>query len=143
MSSFVTKPAFGKAYTNEIRSIAVKNRAVIDEEYLEELKEAFVIFDSDHNKHIDLRELKAAVRALGFETTKQQCIQMFRDVDRDPSDALNFEDFCRVMAPMLRKKDSKEEVAKIFDIFDSNKVGTISFLNLKKIAHEVGENLSD
>jgi centrin-1 len=134
MSSFITKPAFGKAYTNEIRSIAVKNRAVIDEEYMEELKEAFVIFDSDHNKHIDLRELKAAVRALGFETTKSQCIQMFREVDRDPSDALNFEEFVRVMAPLLRKKDSKEEIAKIFDIFDSNKVGTISFLNLKKIA---------
>lgn len=44
---------------------------------------------------------------------------------------------------MLRKKDSKDEIAKIFDIFDTNNVGTISFLNLKKIAHEVGENLSD
>jgi Ca2+-binding EF-hand superfamily protein len=91
MSAFVTKPSVGKSFTNEIRAISLKNQAIIDEEYMEELKEAFVLFDSDHNGSIDIRELKAAIRALGYETTKKECIEMFKEVDVDPSLALGFD----------------------------------------------------
>ena len=63
----------------------VNGRAKKAEEYMEELKEAFVLFDSDHNGSIDIRELKAAIRALGYETTKKECIEMFKEVDTDPS----------------------------------------------------------
>ena len=68
---------------------------------------------------------------------------MFREVDVDPSGSLNFEQFVKVMAPKLKNKDGKEECKKTFDLFDLNGVGTISFLNLKKVAQEVGENLTD
>merc|ERR1712166_939627 len=122
MSAFVTKPAIGKSFSNEIRAIADKNRHIIDEEYMEELKEAFTLFDSDHNGTIDLRELKAALRALDYDVTKNQCIAMFREVDTDPSGSLNFEKFIKVMAPKLKNKDSKEEAKKTFDLFDVNGV---------------------
>ena len=46
--------------------------------------------------HIDARELKAAMRALGHEVTKQMCHAMFREVDKDPETALNFDDFCKI-----------------------------------------------
>ena len=74
MSAFLTKPSLGKQFVNEIRSIAVKNRHLIDDELMEELKEAFTLFDTNHNGSIDLRELKAAMRALGYDITKTQCI---------------------------------------------------------------------
>ena len=38
----------------------------LDEEELEEVREAFNLFDSDGKGTIDVRELKAAFRALGF-----------------------------------------------------------------------------
>ena len=65
MSAFLTKPSIGKQFVNEIRQVAVKNRQLIDEDNMEELKEAFTLFDTNHNKAIDSRELKAALRALG------------------------------------------------------------------------------
>lgn len=65
MSAFLTKPSMGKQYINEIRKIANKNRALIDEDHMEELKEAFTLFDTNHNGSICARELKAALRALG------------------------------------------------------------------------------
>jgi len=65
MSAFLTKPTLGKQHVNEIRATAAKNRHLIDDDHLEELKEAFTLFDTDHKGSIDLRELKAAMRALG------------------------------------------------------------------------------
>ena len=39
----------------------------LSEEQIEEIREAFNLFDTDHSGSIDYRELKAAMRALGFE----------------------------------------------------------------------------
>ena len=49
----------------EIRTVQKKNMGVIDEELLEELKEAFSIFDINHDGGICLRELKSALRTVG------------------------------------------------------------------------------
>ena len=119
MSAFLTKPTMGKNYINEIRSVAQKHRALIDEDTMEDLKEAFSLFDVNHNGKIELRELKAAMRALGHvNIRKQQCIEMFRELDKDPASSLNFDEFCKVMRSRMPKKDPYEEAKKIFEFFD-------------------------
>ena len=47
------------------------------------------------------------------------------------------------MAPRLRDRNSKEEIYRIFKLFDEDSTGRISFKNLKKISSEIGENLND
>ena len=43
----------------------------MDEEELEEIREAFNLFDTDGKSTIDVRELKAAFRALGFQVGRE------------------------------------------------------------------------
>ena len=60
-------------------------KAGLSEEQIEEIREAFNLFDTDHSGSIDYRELKAAMRALGFEVKKEELRKMITDIDADGS----------------------------------------------------------
>lgn len=49
------------------RSSGGRGKQALDEESMEEVKEAFGLFDTEGKGAIDIRELKAAFRALGFQ----------------------------------------------------------------------------
>lgn len=110
---------------------------------MEELKEAFHLFDTNHSGTIDAREFKAAMRALGHDIKKADVVQCFAEVDKDVSAALNFEEFVKIIGPRLKDRNSKEEIYRIFKLFDEDNTGRISFKNLKKISNEIGESLAD
>ena len=83
------------------------------------------------------------MRALGFPIKKVDVIRYFKEIPKDISESLTFEEFIRIVGPIMPKRDTKEEVFKIFQLFDEDKTGKISFKNLRKICNEVGENLND
>ncbi|KZC10946.1 Centrin-1 [Dufourea novaeangliae] len=47
------------------------------------------------------------------------------------------------MSTKMLEKDTKDEVLKAFRLFDDDNTGKITFKNLKRVARELGENLTD
>ena len=74
-----------------------RGKAALNEEQLEELREAFNLFDTDHSGAVDARELKAAMRALGFDIKKEQVRTMLNDIGKDAADTIDFDEFCELL----------------------------------------------
>lgn len=115
----------------------------LTDEQKADIKEAFDIFDTEGKGFIDIKELKVAIRALGFEPKKEEIKKMAAEIDKDGTSKLSFDDFLALMTTKMAEKDTKDEILKAFRLFDDDQTGTISFKNLKRVAKELGENLTD
>lgn len=83
------------------------------------------------------------MRALGFEPKKEELKKLVADFDPDCLGKLSFEEFLNIMSVKMLEKDPKEEILRAFRLFDDDETGKISFKNLKRVARELGENLTD
>lgn len=68
---------------------------------------------------------------------------MISDIDKDGSGAIDFEEFLDMMTAKISDRDSKEDVAKVFQLFDADGKGTISLRDLKRVAKELGETMTE
>merc|ERR1712139_452238 len=86
---------------------------------------------------------KVAMRAMGFEPKREEVRRMIAESDRDGSGTISFETFQAVMATKMHTRDPREEAIKAFRLFDDDETGTISLKNLRRVAKELGENMTD
>merc|ERR1712222_38675 len=92
---------------------------------------------------IDPKELKSAMQSLGFEAKNATIYQMIGDIDKDGSGSIDFEEFLDMMTAKMSDKDSREDIQKVFNLFDDDQTGHISLRNLKRVARELGETMSE
>lgn len=120
-----------------------RKQGSLTEEQKQEIREAFDLFDIEGTGTIDAKELKVAMRALGFEPSKEEIKQIIADADKEGDGNIEFEDFLNLMTLKYSERDPKEEIMKAFKLFDEDESGRISFKNLKRVAKELGENITD
>ena len=118
-------------------------RRASQEEQKQEIREAFDLFDTDGSGTIDPKELKAAMQSLGFEAKNQTIYQMIGDIDKDNDGSIDFEEFLDMMTAKMSDKDTREDIQKVFNLFDDDQTGRITLRNLKRVAKELGETMSD
>ena len=87
------------------------------------------------------------MKSLGFETKNQVIYNLIASVDENSSGEIDFEEFLKVISSKIGdvSSDDKESIRKVFDLYDDDQTGFISFGNLKRVAKELGEdvNMSD
>merc|ERR1711934_868154 len=133
----------GPTFTMSRRSQMKKKAPGLSEEQIDEIREAFSLFDADASGMIDVRELKAAMRALGFGVKNEELKKMVADIDGDGNGTIEFGEFLQMMTGKMGEKDSREDIEKVFKLFDDDNTNKISFRNLARVAEELGENIDD
>ena len=69
---------------------------------------------------------------------------MIADLDvPENAQGINFDHFLDSITAKLGNKESKEGIARIFELFDTDKQGSINVHSLKKVAKELGETMSE
>merc|ERR1739845_65969 len=74
---------------------------------------------------------------------KEEIQKMISDVDDDGSGTIGYEEFLKMMTHKILNRDPKDEILKAFRLFDDDETGKISFKNLKRVAKELGERMTD
>ena len=118
-------------------------RPGLTEDEIEEIKEAFDLFDTDGSGAIDPKELRAAMQSLGFEAKNQTIYQMITDLDKNKSGNIDFDEFLDMMTARMSDRDTREDINKVFRLFDEEGSQSITVKNLRKVARELGETMSD
>uniref|UniRef100_A0A8C3KRB9 EF-hand domain-containing protein n=1 Tax=Calidris pygmaea TaxID=425635 RepID=A0A8C3KRB9_9CHAR len=111
----------------------------VTEEQRRELREAFELFDRDRSGLMDVSDLKA----LGCELRKEEMKRIISEFSEERPGKLNFRSFLQVMTQKMAEPCLEEELLKVFKVFDCDDTGKISFENLKVMAGEVGEEITD
>jgi Ca2+-binding EF-hand superfamily protein len=123
--------------------VGKKVKPDLSEDQKQELREAFELFDADKTGYIDLHELKVLMRALGFDVKKPDVVKMVHEVDPSNTGSVDYEQFLEIMGSRYAERDPEEEIRKAFGLFDDDHSGKISIKNMKRVARELGENLSE
>merc|ERR1711966_349062 len=108
----------GVTWGNMSRRGAAKKKAKggLTEEQIEEIREAFNLFDADNSGAIDVRELKAAMRALGFEVKKEELKKMISDIDNDGNGSIEFAELLDMINQADRDGDGEINLDEFYRI---------------------------
>jgi centrin-3 len=120
-----------------------KKRPELTEDQKAEIREAFDLFDSNKTGCVDYRELKVSMRALGFDVKKAEVMELMKKYDRNETGSIQWEDYFEILSEKYLNRDPIEEIIKAFKLFDDEGTGKITLKNLRRVARDLGENLSD
>merc|ERR1712066_79878 len=110
---------------------------------VQEVKDAFDLFDTDSSGAVSVQELVDAMQSLGLDQKNEAVFNMIKEIDTDGSGELEFQEFLEMMTARLSDKTPRSEIERVFKLFDDDRTGEISLNNLKRVASELGEEVSN
>merc|ERR1740121_1693889 len=96
-----------------------------------DMKRAFDMIDEDRSGLIDAEELQGAAVALGIPMEENIAVLL-------GTEKIGFDEFFKRMTAKLSTEDKVDDIMNIFELFDHDCTGTISFENLQNVARIIG-----
>jgi len=121
---------------------------------LDEIKEAFNAFDTNRTGRLEVRDIKHVCTALGMEIKRDELKATLRSLNEKGFSSnsngllplpvsVTLEELITILTPKLRRRDSQEEIMKVFQLFDKEGSGFINFQSLKHVCQEINQPMSD
>jgi Ca2+-binding EF-hand superfamily protein len=79
-------------------------------------REAFALFDKDHNGKITASELSTVMGQLGLKPTDAEVRKMIKEVDKNTNDTVEFDEFCVMMKKQVKLRDAERELRDAFKV---------------------------
>jgi Ca2+-binding EF-hand superfamily protein len=114
-----------------------KLRAGLTPEQIKDFTDSFNLFDKDKSGFIDKKELALCIKALGYEPTPREVLNMIALVDTDRGGEISLDEFQTLMALQLSIPIASDELTDAFRSFDSDNSGFITIDNLREAMTEL------
>ncbi|ELU06160.1 hypothetical protein CAPTEDRAFT_227531 [Capitella teleta] len=109
---------------------------------VEELREAFELFDKDGDGSITSEELLTVMTSLRQQATEAEIKDMIQQVDIDGKGQVSFEDFVELMMCLRTQQSVNDEMRSAFQIFDQDGDGFIDAMDIGRTMADLGEKLT-
>lgn len=120
-----------------------KGKGELTDDQRAEIEEAFRLLDIDGDGLITTHDIKIALRSIGFEPTKKEILHMISDADATADGVINLPLFMKMMTKKRDEMNPDDEIKRAYHLFAEPDSKGISAADIKRIAQELGENLTD
>ncbi|KAK1933510.1 EF hand domain containing protein [Babesia divergens] len=121
----------------------MRKRKELSEEQIGEIKDAFAIFDTNKTGRIEVKEFKMVLKALGFDPSTDEMYSIMSAVDKEGYGTVSYDEYFKIVKTKILERDPMEEILKAFKLFADVNAGTISLKDLRRVADELGEVMTD
>ena len=112
-------------------------------EPVREARDVFNMMDANNDGFIDPDDLRITMNTLGYELNPSEIQRLVMELDPQNTGKIDFQNFADLIRQKMAEKEHIEEIQMAFQMLDTDKKGKITFSDLKKVAKELGENITD
>ena len=116
-------------------------REELSTQHTKDIKEAFDLFDIAGTGTIEGKELRVALRALGFNPTREEIEELIGSTSH--SGRIDFHEFLDIIIGKVSEPDTPEDIERAFSMLDIEGKGVITKESLQKVISQLGEDLSE
>ncbi|ORY06831.1 EF-hand [Basidiobolus meristosporus CBS 931.73] len=115
----------------------------VTEEQLQEIREAFGVFNPDEDGYIRTSKLHNLLIALSLHLEPAELKELKGELDPDGEGRFGFDEFVVLISDRLNDRDVREEALKSFELFDRKGRGYITIADLRQASRELGQNMAE
>ncbi|XP_057314709.1 neo-calmodulin-like isoform X2 [Hydractinia symbiolongicarpus] len=108
---------------------------------MDDLREAFTVFDKNSDGFISKQELSEAMENFGHMISNSELEEMINLVDKDGNGLIDFHEFLNLMDSNTLVQNIDQEMESLFGMIDTNNDGFISEKELKAMMKGLGEKV--
>ena len=116
----------------------------LTEKQIDDLRKAFVLFDTDEDNYITIKELSEIMRKLGNPPSISEIQDMESEVDIDGNGNISFQEYISLMARRMKANEKEDELKEVFNLIvrekELNKIGPS---DLKALMIAINIKISD
>ena len=112
-------------------------------EPVRDVHDVFNMMDANGDGYLDPDDLRITMNTLGFEFNNDELQRLVMELDPENMGKIDMKNFAELIRQKMTEKDHIEEIQMAFQMLDTGKKGKITFSDLRQVAKELGENISD